>query len=482
MHRRKRRTSLPTLGAIAVLLAAGCATNPATGGRMLSLVSEGQEIQMGQEAKAQIPAQFGLYDDASLQSYVDSVGQALAAVSERPELPWSFGIVDDPVINAFALPGGPIYLARGIMAHFNSEAEMASVLGHEIGHITARHIVEMISRQQLAQIGLVAGMIAVPEIRPFGDVLAGGLGVMFLKFSRDNESQSDLLGHRYMTRVGYDPQGAVGMFEILERQREASGRAMPEWQASHPDPGNRVEEARQRAAAAGNPGGIVRAEEYLRRIEGLVYGPDPRQGYFEGDRFIHPELRFSYDLPTDWQRQNAPSAVLAISPEQDALLELTVVPDASPAQAANAFFRIEGVQRTGSASRTVNGLPATLGSFRVQTQQGTLEGLVMFVAHRNTTYRLLGYTASSRFGRYSTVFEGSMQSFAPVTETAFLDVEPKRIDVVQLPETMSVETFSQRYPSTIDFDALLLLNGWNPGQRLEAGSLAKRVRGSGGRR
>ena len=216
MTERSRRSHFVRATAVGLALASSaCAVNPATGGRMFSLVSEGQEIEMGQEAMAQVDAAMGLYDDPALQAYVDSVGQAMAAVSERPELPWTFKIVDDPVINAFALPGGPVYLARGIMAHFNSEAEMASVLGHEIGHITARHSVEQISRAQLMQIGLVASVVLVPELRPFGDALGGGLGILFLKFGRDDESQSDELGFRYMTRLGYDPQGAVDMFEIL---------------------------------------------------------------------------------------------------------------------------------------------------------------------------------------------------------------------------------------------------------------------------
>ena len=468
--------------AVAALLFGGCATNPATGDSMLSLISEGQEIQMGQEYKEQIPAMMGLYDDPDLQAYVDSVGQTLAAVSERPDIPWSFAIVDDPVINAFALPGGPTYLARGIMAYFNSEAEMASVIGHEIGHITARHAVEQMSRQQLFQIGYVAGMVAVPELRPFGDALAGGLGVLFLKYGRDDESQSDLLGHRYMTRVGYDPAAAVEMFRILERQRDASGTSLPEWQSSHPDPGNRVADAQQRVAEGGAPGGIVRRAEYLRRIDGLVYGPDPRQGYFEGDRFIHPDLRFRVDFPGDWERQNTPVAVMAMSPNQDAMLELTLVQDRTPAEAAQEFWNAQGVQRIGSNNQTVNGLPAVVGRFRAQTQQGALEGLVMFIRHRDLTYRLLGYTPAERFGRYSPTFERSMNSFAPETNSQLLDVDPMRIDIVEVPAAMTAETFNQRFPSTVELADVLLLNGWTAGQRLEAGTLVKRVVGSGGPR
>lgn len=484
---RSRLRSIRTLAATALVALSGaglggCATNPATGGSMLSLVSEEREIEIGQQYKQQIPAQMGLYEDESLQAYVDSVGQELAAVSERPNIPWSFQIVDDPVINAFALPGGPTYLARGIMAHFNSEAEMASVLGHEIGHITARHAVEQISRQQLAQIGLVAGMVAVPELQQFGDVLSGGLGLLFLKYGRDDESQSDMLGYRYMTRAGYDPQGAVEMFEILERQREASGTSLPEWQSSHPDPGNRVEAARQRIAEGGDPGGVVDRAEYLRRIDGLVYGPDPRQGYFRDDRFIHPDMRFRMDFPAEWRRQNTPMAVQAMSPDQDALLQLTLAPDKTAAQAAQEFFSIEGVQRVGSANRTVNGLPAVVGRFRAQTRQGVLEGLVMFIEHRDLTFHVMGYTSAQRFGRYSPTFESSLNSFAPESDRALLDVEPKRIDIVEIPQSMSVESFYERYPSTVEFDEVLMINGWSAGQQLSSGVLAKRVVGSGGPR
>lgn len=471
----------------AALFATGCATNPATGGRMLSLVSESQEIQMGQQYREQIPAQMGLYDDAALQSYVDSVGQALAAASERPNLPWSFQVVDDPVVNAFALPGGPIYLARGIMAYFNSEAEMASVLGHEIGHVTARHAVEQISRQQLAQIGFVAGMIAVPELRPFGDALSGGLGLLFLQYGREDESQSDMLGHRYMTRLGYDPQGAVGMFQILEgQQRAAGGSPLPEWQSSHPDPGNRLEAARRRVVEDGDPGGIVRREEYLRRIDGLVYGPDPRQGYFREDTFVHPELEFRLDFPGGWRRQNTPAAVVALSPERDALIELGAEPGKTASQAADAFAQIDGMEIVGSSNRTVNGLPALVGRFRVQNDprdsRSVLEGLVMFVEKGDLTYRLIGYTSSQRFGSYAPTFERVLGSFATEADRTLLDVEPKRVQIVEVPEAMSADRFTERFPSTIPPEDVLLLNGWEPATRLEPGELAKRVVGTGGPR
>jgi len=463
----------------AVAAVSGCATNPATGGSMLSLVSEGQEVQMGQQYMAEVEREQGVYADPALNAYVDSVGQALAAVSERPDLPWSFRVVDDPVVNAFALPGGPIYLARGIMAHFNSEAEMASVLGHEIGHVTARHIVEQMSRQQIAQLGLIASMIAVPDLMPYSQSISGALGVVFLKFGRDDESQSDELGFRYMTRLDYDPQGAVDMFEILDRQGGESTRAIPEWASTHPDPGNRIAAARQRIATSGITDGIVRRDEYLRRIDGLVWGEDPREGYFLGQRFIHPVLEFEFTLPDGWLKRNSKTAVLAGSPEKDAMFQLTAG-SGTPEQAAEAFFSREGIRRTGQARRTVNGLPAVVGTWSTSTQQGVIEGLAMFVRHGDLTYAMLGYAPSSRIGRYAAPLERTLESFAPMRDPALTQVEPKRIAIVTVDRAMSAEQFLSSFPSTIESEEVLRINGLRAGEQIAPGTLLKRVVGSGG--
>lgn len=481
--RIERTRSLRALPAVAVaaLAAAGCATNPATGGSMLALVSEGQEIQMGREYRREVAAQQGIYPDSALNAYVDSVGQALAAVSERPELPWSFQVVDDPVVNAFALPGGPIYLARGILAHFNSEAELASVLGHEIGHITARHIVEAMSRQQLAQLGLVAGMIAVPDLAPYAQELTGAMQVLFLKFGRDDESQSDQLGYRYMTRAGYDPEAAVAMFQILERQQQESGRAVPEWSSTHPDPGNRIAAARQRAAAGALEGGLVRREEYLRRIDGLVWGTDPREGYFLDQRFVHPELAFEITLPQGWRTLNTKQAVLAGSPEKDAMFQLRAAP-APLEEAARSFFGSEGIRVTGQARRQVNGLPAIVGTFAAASQGGTIEGIVAFVRHGDLTYQLMGYAPSSRIGRHAATMERSIGSFRPVTDRSLLSVEPQRIEVVRVPERMTARRFHERFPSTVELETVLQINGLYADDTVEAGTSLKRVVGSGGPR
>ena len=167
---------------------------------------------MGREYDQDVAASIGLYADSGLQRYIQQFGARLAATSERPNLPWSFHVVDDPVVNAFALPGGFIYVTRGILAHLNSEAELAGVVGHEIGHVTARHSVSQMSKQQLAQIGLAVGTIASPEFERFGALASAGLGVLFLKYSRDAERQADDLGLRYMRRVNYDPREMPHVF------------------------------------------------------------------------------------------------------------------------------------------------------------------------------------------------------------------------------------------------------------------------------
>ena len=205
---------------VAFLLLESCAKNPVTGKRDFMLMSTEQEIAMGQQSDPEIKNYFGLYEDPKLQKFIEEKGQQMAAVSHRKDLKYHFKIVDSPVVNAFAVPGGYVYFTRGIMAHFNNEAEFAGVLGHEIGHITARHSAKQYSNAMLAQIGLAAGMIFSPELAQFGDLASQGVQLLFLKFGRDAESQSDRLGVEYSTKIGYDAQEMAGFFATLDRLRE----------------------------------------------------------------------------------------------------------------------------------------------------------------------------------------------------------------------------------------------------------------------
>jgi predicted Zn-dependent protease len=281
---------------------ATCATNPVTGKRELSLISESQEVSMGQEAAKEVTASIQPVADDALQRYVSGLGTQLARASERPNLPWSFTVIDDPQVNAFALPGGPIFITRGILSHMNSEAQLVSVLGHEIGHITAKHSVHQMSQAQLAQIGLIAAVIVKPGLAQFGNLASQGMGLLFLKFGRDDETQADDLGFRYMTAGGYSPTEMAEMFRTLQRLGGGSNEGrVPEWLSTHPDPGNRVEKTLQRTAAASLPAGLkVERDVFLQRTEGLIFGENPREGFFRQQQFLHPDLRFQLDFPTGW--------------------------------------------------------------------------------------------------------------------------------------------------------------------------------------
>jgi predicted Zn-dependent protease len=475
----------------ALLVVAACATNPATGKRQLAMISEEQEIAMGREADQQIQQQLGLYPDQDLQAYVNRIGQKLAAESERPNLPWTFRVVDDPSVNAFALPGGKIYVTRGLLTHLTSEAELASVLGHEIGHVTGRHSVEQMSKAQLAQIGLIAGMIAKPELaRQYGDIATQGLQLLFLKHGRDDERQADELGLRYVNNENYDPREMPGVFETLrrvseqqERQQGGSGGKLPGWLLTHPTPQERIQTISSKVAQLESSGTsfanrTVNREGYLKQLDNVIYGPNPREGYFVGNTFIQPELAIQMRFPQGWRTSNEKSAVGAMSPNQDALIVVTLSQDNSPQAAAQRFFSQQGVQQGQSLRADLGGLPAVARVFGVQgTQQGDLQGIVAFVENNNRVYQILGYTPSQRWRTYDNVIADSIGTFERVTDRNALNVQPKRVDVVSIPNSMTLDEFARRYPSTVDTATLAIINQADQNTRFPAGTEVKRVVG-----
>lgn len=469
-------TALSVLPVLSVLLAAACAVNPATGRREFTLVSEGQEIAMGQEGAQQVEASIGLYPDSALQAYVARVGMSMASKSERPTLPWKFGVVEDAAINAFALPGGPIYFTRGILTHMNSEAEMASVMGHEIGHVTARHSAQQMSRAQVAQIGLGVGSILSNEIASVAGAASTGLGLLLLKYGRDAESQADDLGFRYMMTDGYDPRAMRDMFIMLGRVSGDAGR-LPNWLSSHPDPDNRLARTDERLAALTRDlsAAVVGRQAFMRMIDGIVFGENPRSGYFSGEQFLHPDLKFRLTFPTGWKSHNGTDAVTSISAAEDAILELRLAEGADPAAALRAFSAQEGVASNPPESVSVNGLPATAAEWQAQTEQGVLRGRVVFIAYEGRTYRIMGYTAIANYGAYRQVILGTLGSFARVTDPAVLNRQPNRLRVVTLPRAMTLREFHAAYPSVIPVEQVALINAVDLDTRLEQGRQVKRV-------
>ncbi|MBN1205445.1 MAG: M48 family metalloprotease [Myxococcaceae bacterium] len=457
---------------------AACVRNPVTGEKQLSLISTQDEIAIGQQAAKDVQQSIGLLKDPQAQQYVANVGMPMARKSERPELPWSFQVVDDPTVNAFALPGGPIFATRGLLTHLNSEAELAAVLGHEIGHVTARHSVSQLSKAQLAQLGLGVGMIIEPDLAKYGGLAMAGLQLLFLKYGRDAERQSDELGFRYMLEQGYDVREMEDVFRTLDRVGEAGGSGrLPSWLSTHPNPEDRLEWTRARVAQLGRNLEQLRVAqpEYLRMLQGMAYGQNPRQGFFRGNLFLHPELRFQLEFPQGWQTANQPQAVLGASPNQDAVVGLgTLGGGLSPEQALQQFFAQQGVR---ALEAPVAGLPPATRYFEAQTEQGVLRGLTSFISWQGGTFQLIGYTVAEQLSHYEPAFRATFTSFRELTDPAVLAVQPARLELVTLEQAMTLEQFQSRYPSTIPLAELALINGMQPGDTLAAGRMVKRVTG-----
>ena len=467
-----------TTGALILSLAA-CATNPVTGQRELSLISESQEIQMGREASQADLQRVGEYNNAEAQALVRRIGQEMAAKSERPQLPWEFHLLDDAAVNAFAYPGGFIFVTRGLLTHLNSEAELAEVIGHEIGHVTAKHTVAAMSKAQVAQIGLIAGSIFSERIAQYGDVLGAGASLLFLKFGRDDELQADALGFRYSLAQNYDVRESVNVFQTLGRLSGQEGARIPEWQSTHPDPGNRVARAQERIAqtpATELTNTRVNRDSYLRMLDGFIFGENPRNGFFRDRTFLHPEMRFQFDVPANWQAANLPDAVIAQASDQSAQLQLTLA-EGTPVQALQALIGQQGITVRQSGQTTINGLPAAMAEFDAQTEQGTIRGLAATLSHNNLTFMLIGLMAPQVVQTRGPEIETSIRSFRPLTDQTVLNVQPAKLQIVTLPESMTAETFVQRYPSSIPAQQVYIINGVEANTTLPRGTLVKRVTG-----
>ena len=468
-----------TTGLTAAALLAGCARNPATGKSELMLVSESQEIQMGQQADSQVIQSIGLYPDPALQAYIQDLGKKLAATSERTNLPWTFRVVDDPAVNAFAIPGGFVYVTRGLLAHVTNEAQLATVVGHEIGHVTARHTAHTMSQQQLAGLGLVVGSIASSQVAKYAGAASQALGVLFLKFSRDNENQADELGVRYSSRANYDSRQMDSVMAMLDKLSAQGGGRLPEWLATHPNPGNRIEHINSVLAQTKQDfsGAIVNRDAFERRLDGMIFGLNPREGFFKGTEFYHPDLRFHMSFPSGWQTVNGKQAVAAQSPEQDAVIEVTIAQGSSAEQAARSFLSSQGVQAGTLTRGTVNGLTADAAPFAATTDNGTLRGNAVFIEYGNNVYRLLAYGPEASWANNQGVAQRALSSFGPVSDPSILNVQPQHVSLFTLDRRTTIAELARQRPSPVPVATLALINQVDDRTTLEPGRIVKWVVG-----
>ncbi|MGV3527815.1 MAG: M48 family metalloprotease [Flavisolibacter sp.] len=455
-----------------------CATNPVTGKSQMVLMSEEQEIQMGKEADPQIIQQFGLYNDQALQTYIDQLGQQLVKVSHRPNIEYHFRVLNSDVVNAFAVPGGYVYFTRGIMGYLNDEAEFAGVLGHEIGHITARHTVAQQRNAMLGQIGILAGMVLSPTIAQFGEALSQGYSLLLLKYGRDAERQSDDLGVEYSSKLGYDAQRMADFFQVLEKMGEDSGQELPTFLSTHPNPGDRYNTVKKKAAEMKQQLNItnpkVNRDTYLRKIDGILFGEDPKEGFMQNGVFYHPDLRFQFTPPSNWNYANSPTQVQFASPDGRALMILTTGQGNSLQEAANAFVQQYQMQVVGSQQTTINGMPALQVQANLQQQQGVLSTLSYFIQYNNAIYHIMGVTAAADMNSYGNVFVNSANSFRQLTDQAIINKKPERIRIKTVNSAMTLQqALSNNGVPSARMHEHSLVNGMELNTPLAAGTLIK---------
>lgn len=357
-------------------------------------------------------------------------------------------------MNAFAVPGGKVYFTRGILAHFNSEAQLAGVLGHEIGHVTARHGAEQYTKGTLAQIGLIVGMIASPQFAQFGEAASQGVQLLMLKNGREDESQSDQLGVQYSAKIGYDPKHMADFFQTLKRvsDKESGGQSLPTFMSTHPDPADRYNKVKADAEKYKKLLGRRVLEfkenrnEYLQRLDGMIYGEDPKQGFVETGKFYHPELKFQFPVPQGWRTQNTPSQFQMASADGNAMMVLSLSQQKSLQAAAQEDAKQFSLVASDSRQTTINGFPA-LAVMADQVQQNQQTGkteatgikvATTYIQYNGAIYVLRGVSNAQNFNIHRETFARVMNGFETMTDAEKLSRKPERIKIATVSRDMTL--------------------------------------------
>ena len=482
----------PALAALLVL-GSGCGVssyNAVTGETTRGAYTWAQEVQIGQQSDPQIIAQYGLYNDPALQAYVEEMGQAVLQTSaytdpstdaEIRNTPFHFRLLDSPVVNAFALPGGYIYVTRGLMSYLENEAQLAVVLGHEIGHVLARHASRQALSQQRGQFVLLGGAIA-GGVLGGGDLAQGileygstGVQLMFLSYGREAERESDRAGVAYAEFAGYDAAEAARFFRSLGRlSSEGGGGSLPSFLSTHPDPAER-EQTIPQLAAQYDSGTEVNTESYLARIENIVIGEDPRQGFVENNTFYHPELRFEFNIPQGWQVQNTAAAVIMQEPNGGAAIQMTLSQEASASAAYQKLAQMQGVTIQGNDRTSIAGNTAYVAEGVAQQQNGNIGFAATYIEYGGNVYEFLGLTSTQSYSQYRSALRGVPASFERLTSSSALNRQPSRLEVVTLRSATTLRSLlsNRTLPLGVTAQQMAIANEVELDTRLEAGTRVK---------
>jgi predicted Zn-dependent protease len=483
------RALLPNCSlAVALICAyavAGCAVNPVTGQPELSTMSPEREAALGAETAKQVAEEIGLVDDPKLAAYVDAVGQKLARHSPRRDVVYRFGVADMEEPNAFALPGGWIYVSRGLLAITGSEAELANILGHEIGHVAARHAASREARSVGA--GALSLLGSVVSSATLGTGIGQGVGQIFqiagagliASYSRGQEHQADEIGQQLAAQAGWDPAGMSRFLATLERDTDLrhDETGMPTFLSSHPVTAERVANTRRRAESlhpAPEPPVATSRAAFLAKLDGLLVGPDPAEGVFREARFLHPGLRFAIDFPAGWQTANGRSLVAAGSPEQDAIVLFEAQERGNdPLAAASHFAQASHIELRGGESARIGGYPAYRASATARTQQGTLGVDLTWIAFGTTVFRFTGLSPPSRFGARVPAFTRTALSFRTLSDRELASIRDLRLRIVEARSAEGIPALSRRTGNAWTPDETAVANGLPPGATLSEGEPLK---------
>ncbi len=472
--------------ALGLMVLKACALNPATGDNDLVFMSENQEIALGREYHKEVVKQYEPFADQELQDYVQAVGEKVASVSHRGNLYYRFTVLDSPDINAFALPGGYIYIHRGLLTYMNSEAELAAVLAHEVGHVTARHAVRRHTSATLA--GIFSTAVAVGTGQRAAADLASLLGQAVTRgYGREHELEADGLGASYLARAGYDPQAMVEVIGLLKMQQEFSDAVARESGdtpssyhglfATHPRHDTRLQQVVGQAVLQGGEGRVGR-EAFLAAIDNVDFGDSTQAGVRRGNRFYHKPLAFTVSFPDQWRILNYPSAVIGHTVLKDGFVQMTLE-DLNKRITPEEFIRERlGVKKLRAGEPlSQSGLEGYTGIAPGGMAGGKLHR-VGVVYYRRQAYIFRGWAEKQRgFDELDADFLASIRSFRPLRaeEQHLAESLKLKVHTARRGDTFARLASRSRIPNHPEAQ-LRLLNGMYPDGELSPGSRIKIVR------
>jgi predicted Zn-dependent protease len=473
---------------VTVSLHSGCAVNPVSGRPEAVLISVEKEKELGAEEAKKVEKSMGLVTDPEIVAYVEAIGQRLAKHSPKHDVSYTFKIVDMELPNAFALPGGHVYVSRGLLALVNSEDELAGVMGHEIGHVAGRHAVQRLTRVAATSpirvatglAGAAVGVVAPKAGSAISDAGQLASALVIAPHSREQEHEADDVGQKISASAGWNPEGLTSLLKSLGREEKL--RSDDESQSSffdtHPATDERVANTKERASqlkkSEARPIANDRAA-LLAKLDGLLVGSNPDNGVFNGNEFVQPVLDFFISFPAGWEKQNTNEAIVAQAPGKKALIVLRVAGKGNnPVAVVKQIEEKHNTKILEKASQTqINGLPAVHLNAKMKTEEGVTGIILTWISHRGLVYQVTAMSPVESFGSYREAFIKSITSFRPLAEVDWPKILETRLRIVQARNGETLQDLEKRSGSVWTPGEIAVANGLAENDPLSDGQLIK---------